>query len=472
MRLGYLGVIVGLLAGASLSPAQTLPAPQGELPAPTPGPAAPGTAPPAGATAPAPAGQAAPGIPGFYCPPPPPGELPAEGGEGCGGCTPANAFDACDPSPCSKCRVGYVELEYLLWTIQNPLAPDRPLLTSGTGTSLGIPGMPGTVNVVSEPDLVPEAFAGFHGRAGLFVDCVWFPGIEVGGFFLGKRHTQAGIGSNVAGTPLLARPFFDTTANVPAARVLAQPGVFVGQFLAEDNFDMWGVDASSVICLYEEQLYGRKFTADLLVGYRYLNIDEGLKISDLSAPLGGGLAVFAGNSVPAGAVTAVTDRFDTRNQYHGGALGLRLEYECGRFSFEAIGRFSLGVNHQTINAFGFTSGPAAGGAPVVVTSGGLLATAATAGSRTNNEFAYMPEGELKINYEFYDGISVSLGYSCLFLNRTLRPGTAIPLGVNPALVPTNPAFASPTAQPIAPVDLFRQMEFFAGGLSVGLSFRF
>src|SRR5262249_30835906 len=235
MRLGYLGVIVGLLAGASLSPAQTLPAPQGQLPAPPPGPAGPRPAPPAGATAPAPAGQAAPGIPGFYCPPPPPVDLPAEGGEGCDGCTPANAFDACDPSPCSKCRVGYLEVEYLLWNIQNPLAPDRPLLTSGTGTSLGIPGMPGTVNVVSEPDLVPEAFAGFHGRAGLFVDCVWFPGIEVGGFFLGKRHTQAGIGANVAGTPLLARPVFDTTAHVPAPRAPSPPGVFRRQFPAADT---------------------------------------------------------------------------------------------------------------------------------------------------------------------------------------------------------------------------------------------
>src|SRR5262249_20647297 len=126
MRSGYLGVLVGLLAGAGLASAQAGPDAKPELPAPSPAPENAGpAAPPAAPGKPTPDGA---GLPAFSCPPPPV-ELPTEGQDGCG---PTNAFDPCAPSPCCKCRIGYFEAEYLGWTIQNPLAPDRPLLTTGT----------------------------------------------------------------------------------------------------------------------------------------------------------------------------------------------------------------------------------------------------------------------------------------------------------------------------------------------------
>jgi hypothetical protein len=65
---------------------------------------------------------------------------------------------------------------------------------------------------------------------------------------------------------------------------------------------------SNLIYQFNESPFGR---INLLAGFRYLNLNEGLTIRDTAADESTGFHLFD------------TDQFSTRNQFYGGQIGLR-----------------------------------------------------------------------------------------------------------------------------------------------------
>jgi hypothetical protein len=101
----------------------------------------------------------------------------------------------------------------------------------------------------------------------------------------------------------------------------------------------------------------------------------------------------------------------------------------------------------------------------------LALPGANQGRQTTNWFVVAPEVAVQIGYQITEHFRVQVGYEFLYVNDVVRPGDQIGLTVNPKLVPTSPAFGSnPGLNQPAPA--FRQEEFWAHGLNVGIAFSY
>src|SRR5262249_41469137 len=125
-------------------------------------------------------------------------------------------------------------------------------------------------------------------------------------------------------------------------------------------------------------------------GFRYVNLEEDLTINERTAPLpgnavtiGGLVGPFANPVLPPNSV-AVADRFDTRNQFYGGQIGARGEWEFGPVLLGASGKLALGWTHETQNVQGTTTLVTPAG-PAGTVPGGFLALPTNIGRRSQDE---------------------------------------------------------------------------------------
>ncbi|HEY8504707.1 MAG TPA: BBP7 family outer membrane beta-barrel protein, partial [Gemmataceae bacterium] len=166
------------------------------------------------------------------------------------------------------------------------------------------------------------------------------------------------------------------------------------------------------------------------------------------------------------ATLAVTDRFETRNQFYGPAVGGWFEWRKGKWVGLINGKVGLGVMHQVVQVSGETRGVPAGGTATTV-PGGLLAQPSNIGRTVRDVFAAVPEAGVRIGYRFTDRLMGSIGYSFLYASDVVRPGDQIDPVVAPGQVPASSAFGTPG--PNRPGRLFRQNDFWAHGFTVGLT---
>jgi hypothetical protein len=182
-------------------------------------------------------------------------------------------------------------------------------------------------------------------------------------------------------------------------------------------------------------------------------------------PFSGGLGTFAGMPVLPGQTTTTRDDFLFHNQFRGAQLGLRLEYEYSNFSVQLTGKMGLGVVHEVQNVSG--SSTLLGAGPAVTLPGGILVPNGSHRA-VHDQFAVLPEADLRLGYELNGCISFQVGYSFLWLNRAVRPSDGL-LPVNTAGSPTSPQFATNTAGGSVP---FTERGFFAHGVSFGIAYRY
>src|SRR5205823_14690792 len=130
------------------------------------------------------------------------------------------------------------------------------------------------------------------------------------------------------------------------------------------------------------------YNLDLLAGYRYLNLRDGLHITE---------DIVALRAVPAAGIgvgdhIVVTDRFDTRNQFNGGQLGAVGEYRFGKLVLGGSFKLALGNMDEVIDIHGATRITSAtpGVAPRNFASG-LLALSSNSGTFPRDRFAVVPE---------------------------------------------------------------------------------
>ena len=222
---------------------------------------------------------------------------------------------------------------------------------------------------------------------------------------------------------------------------------------------LWGSEANILIDSHgDEPFMPVRYVS--LVGFRYLDLNEKLSISDtFFDPATNGAIV-------------VGDGFGTRNQFYGGQFGFRTGMNLGRWNIDGTMKIALGVNQQTLSingattvyngAFGFGSG---------TTAGGVFAEPSNIGKFRRDVFAIIPEGQLKLGYDLTQSIRTFVGYNFLYMNNVIRPGGQLDRNINPT---QNPFFVpgNNVTGPLAPLPIFHSSDFWAQGLNIGLECRF
>ncbi len=374
-------------------------------------------------------------------PPPPPPPLPPPP-------PPAAArpwFGGGDPCKESKC---WVSGEYLYWWVQHapvpvPLATTSPI--PGAGTTL-----------FGGHDVDYGNFSGLRFTAGSwFCDCI---GGE-GSFFLleQRRNNFTASGS----TPLF----------IPVNSAVVVPGLFpmgpttipistLGvptSITDSSSIRLWGLEADGLYKL----VHNDKWHADLLAGFRYVDLREDLSLSAQAVATD---TLFTGLT----AVASLNDDFHTQNQFYGVQVGGKVGAHLGKFTADFIGKAALGVTHEIVDINGFKSASIPALGVVAIAPGGIFAQPTNTGNHSQNQFAVVPEAQLQLGYFVTPRLKVYAGYTFLYISSVVRPGNQInPLiNLNQLVTP-----GAPTA-PLQPSFGFKDSSFWAQGLDFGVEFRF
>ncbi len=362
----------------------------------------------------------------------------------------------CDCTSSDVCNPNrfYLSGEYLLWWIKNSHYP--PLVTTGPVGSTGAIGAPGTT-VLFGGSLDNEERSGGRFTAGYWFDNCQTLALEGTFFFLANRNVN--FAANSGTFPLLARPFFDLNSQSEIAEITTSPGLGTGGIGVNTFSRLWGAEVNLRYNLWD----GCHWRFDVLGGFRYLNLREGINIqenilADAAAP------VFAGETIQ------VNDDFNTRNQFYGGQIGARLGWNWNRWSVDWLAKVALGDTHQVVNAQGNQLITTPAGATSFF-NGGLLALNSNSGSFNRDQFAVVPETDLVLSYRVTNHMKLLLGYSFLYWSNVVRPGDQIDRVIDVTRIPNSGFPVAPAAQ-ARPAVLFKGTDFWAQGISFGMEFTF
>ncbi|HEV3439787.1 MAG TPA: BBP7 family outer membrane beta-barrel protein [Gemmata sp.] len=431
--------------------------------------------------------------------------------------------------------------EYLMWWPKSSSAPSvvsgvspSPTLVNATAplpTGTGFQGLltlgntPGALNLNTASIAAGNSVLGLQ-SGGRFTLGYWLDpdqhfGIEGGYFFLGVGHDSS-ASSN--GSPALGIPFIDANTGLPTSYTIAQqstttlsrqfvnttPGVFVhlfdtttttaatGSAAVRSSGGFQAFDANGIFNVIND----RSWHLDLLMGFRYAELDENLEMAStvtrtqnittvfepaLGLPINGQPVV--DNSL---VVNNRTDQFNTRNSFYGGQVGARSEFRFDQLSLFVGAQVGLGDMSEVVDVNGFsnnttlssitpTKSTLLAGIPLtiptgaaVVTSktvtqsvGGLFAQPGNIGSYQRNVFAVVPQADFKVAYRITDRITGTIGYSFVYMSSVVRPGDQIDHVINPGLLASPPV---PGAT--RPSFAFQGTDFWAQGVTFGLSVRY
>lgn len=349
----------------------------------------------------------------------------------------------------------YASAEYLHWWISGYDVP--ALVTTNRAGNLAAIGNPGTVVLFGDRELHDDDRSGGRLTLGLWLDCDQSCGLEISGFYF-PEDTE-GFSANSGQFPILGRPFFNLNAGQEDVQTIAFPGLATGGLIVEAPSKFWGVEANArknLIC-------GCDFLVDVLAGVRYLELSEGLGVTEL-------VVVEPGVPIFGGQTASVFDRFDTRNRFYGGQIGAVAEWRRDRWGVDLRAKLGLGVTHQEININGGQTvvGPSGGTTGFV---GGLLALPTNIGHFSRDRFSVVPELGVTLRYQITTNLYASVGYNILYWSNVVRPGDQIDRVLDVTQIPNGPLGFQPTGQR-RPAVLFRESDLWAHGISVGLELRY
>jgi hypothetical protein len=338
--------------------------------------------------------------------------------------------------------------EYLLlWT---PGIDVPALATSGSAND-ALPaaiGQPGTQVLFGDDSLGDSSRSGGRFTIGRWFDPGHCRGVEVSYLTLGDDDdTFSASNSDFA---VLGRPFFNTVTGAQDARLIANPGLVSGtlNILASTDFETAEV-------LYRRSGWSPSAAQiDLVIGYRYAELDDLVRIDEATLALGGPTA---------GTSFDLFDQFDVRNTFHGGELGLALSFcESPCWSWEIVAKVALGESSHRATVSGQTVTTDSMG-NVATVRGGLLSAGTNIGTYDRDETATLSELGITLRRELRCGWAVTIGGTFLYWSDVARAGDQIDATVNPTQIP--PGMLTGAARPAFP---FRTTDFWAQGLRVGV----
>jgi hypothetical protein len=372
----------------------------------------------------------------------------------------------------------YADAEYLLWWVRKSPLP-VPLLTgdrtngANPATSGGLAD-PNTIVLFGNSGGDYNTLSGGRLRAGWLLggDC----SVEAAGFRFGQAGFHFDAASDSSGSPVLFRPIINASplagpaaagGGANAGETVSAPRVFAGSFDASGSLTLWGAEVNGVWNIR----HSHGLTIDFLAGFRHLNLQEDLLLRDSTTSLGGTLFFLGQSLVGPGNVESTFDRFNTHNEFFGGQVGARVEARHGCFSLSAVAKVAVGGNAELVTIDGGTTAVTAAGAAASA-RGGVLATPSILGHFSRSELAFVPELNVNVGYDVTGWLRVFAGYNLLYYSSVVRPGDQVNLFLNDTQNPGAADFTGTLTGVRQPRVTFRESDFWAHGLNVGLELRY
>lgn len=267
------------------------------------------------------------------------------------------------------------------------------------------------------------------------------------------------------GDPTIARPFFnvDPLVNAPDSQLIGQDGVIRGKLTINTSSEIFGGDIGirkNLICCSD--FCGSTSTRiDGYAGYRYFKVREGIRITeDLESTSLVGPAVL-------GTTINLFDDFQTRNEFHGGVIGIVMAQQYRRLTAEVTSRLSIGNLSREVRVDGATT-VTVPTLPSVQREGGLLTQPSNIGVYRDDSFEVLPEFQLNLAYNIRCNTRLHVGYTFMYLGEVVRPGDIIDPTLNGlALDPTLPQVG-----PERPRFAWNDSQMWLMGLNLGVEINF
>jgi hypothetical protein len=368
----------------------------------------------------------------------------------------------------------WIDAGYRLWWVKDARIPST-LVTTGPNAAAGGTGA-GTTTLFGGQDVNYGSFNGVNVDGGLWLDCRHTFGIEVGGFYFGRQDVTQTFASDAAGNPVIARPFTSALTMAPTADIVSSPGLLAGSVTVQTTSRLAGAGINAV----KNLSHCEDYTVDTLFGFRYIDLEERLDVTQTSTPLNGGTLAFGGGTLPPGVGLSLADSFATRNQFYGGVIGSRGELRFGPAFIDVSSTIAIGPNHEVLQVYGRTTGLTPGNPTL---PGGLLAVGGgnetvigangqptafvhqgNIGRYTTNRFIVAPEGSVQAGAYISSHVKLAIGYNFLYMTDVIRPGQQVNTQVNTRFVPSSPAFGSTSGVQV-PTVTGRREDFHAQGLT-------
>lgn len=271
------------------------------------------------------------------------------------------------------------------------------------------------------------------------------------------------------GAPILARPF--TNLQPPGgqdAQIVAFPGLSSGTVAvnAETRFYSMGLHYWADIEKLDRDTCGEsttgRFRTRALAGNRF-RLQVGPRFSHLDDTL---LLDEALTSVASGRTFRLRDSFKTENSFFGGEIGLQFQRKRRDVDMDLGLRLAIGGTRQELNIDGINS--ATSGTAVTTNRGGFYAHESNSGGWDRTRFSLIPSLDAGLSYENDRGWLFSITYSLTYWTNVLRAGEQIDTGIDER------SFLTPTPAPVPgrPLPLFRESDYLAHGISLGLEKRY
>jgi len=389
-------------------------------------------------------------------------------GEYCGGNAWRPCLTLCMPQD------GWASFEFLGWWQDGMYLP--PLVTTSLDPAIGqnqagVLGNPSTRILAGGDAYHDDALDGGRLRFGLWLDSCHTWGVGAEYFSLSSSNDMFTATSD--GSPILARPFYDVSNGFGNSQLIAYNNGLVGGDLiqgtvtvnSESDFVGGGFRFRKLrhadegcsnwfLCGCPEHFCSR---TELAFGYRFLQLTEGVTITE---------DLQTNPDAAAQGTFDIYDRFRTKNQFNGIDIGYITRRTRGFWSLETGIRLAVGNTRQTVSIAGQSIITEVGGS-TTVDNGGLLAQSSNIGTYTQDEFAVVPELDLKIGYQMTKQCKLTLGYTAIYWSNVVRPGDQMDLDVHPDLLPPSPTFTQGTH----PTFAFDTTDYWVQGLSFGGEYR-
>ena len=309
-----------------------------------------------------------------------------------------------------------------MWWTEGMALP--PLVTtSPPGTpqaQAGVIGAEGTQVLFGDQDLFTDPRFGGRVRLGGWLGARRWVGLELD--YTALEDEQTDFLAVSVGDQILARPFFNVGENSLSSdsALVAYPNLLAGTIYIDTYSQFQSAGAhllTNIWCNFgcrggegqEPCNCDTGFRLDLIGGYRYIGLDEGVTIRE----------ALATTITPRTGFQAM-DQFATSNDFQGGELGVSAKYLRRRWWAEGLLKVALGRTDEQIAINGYTQlvvPPGAEDGSATLLTGDLLALSTNIGEYSYKTTAWASEVGLTMGYQLTPQLSVKLGYTLLFLSR-------------------------------------------------------